>query len=238
MTYTLDGILDAHGGVDYWRSLSAIDLEMSAHGFLFRAKHVAPQRHVRLTISTRTPQTVLHDYPAPGQRTVLHGAQRVEVQDAAGAVLQTRANPRAAFSHWRRSLSWDALDFAYFSGYAMWNYTNLPFLLTEPGFTVESLPAPGGMTRLKVAFPPGVPTHSPTQELLFDQSGRLTRHDYTAEVVGSWAKAAHLCQDYRQFGGLLMPTRRRVYPAGPFSRPLPFPTLVAIDIHNAQPRPA
>jgi hypothetical protein len=53
VTSTLDSILDAHGGLDYWRSLSAIELEMSAHGFLLRAKHVRPQRHVRLTISTR-----------------------------------------------------------------------------------------------------------------------------------------------------------------------------------------
>jgi len=235
MTSTLDDILDAHGGLDYWRSLSSIDIEMSAQGFLFRAKHVAPQRHVRLTINTRTPQVTLHDYPAAGQRAVLHGAQRVEILDASGAVLQTRADPRAAFTHRRRSLYWDALDFAYFSGYAMWNYTNLPFLLTEPGFTFDTLPAPAGMTRLKVTFPPELPTHSPTQQLLFDHSGRLTRHDYTAEVVGSWAKAAHLCQDYRQFGGLLLPTRRRVYPAGPFTRPLPVPTLVAIDIHDALP---
>ena len=210
---------------------------MSARGFLFRAKHVRPQRHVRLTISTRTPMVTLHDYPVPGQRAVLHGGQRLEILDAAGAVLATRADPRSAFRHWRRSLYWDALDFAYFSGYAMWNYTNLPFLLTEPGFTLESLPAPAGMTQLKVDFPPDLPTHSPTQELLFDSSGRLTRHDYTAQVVGSWAKAAHLCQDYRQFSGLWLPTRRRVYPAGPFTAPLPVPTLVAIDIHDAQPQP-
>ena len=232
---TLNRILDAHGGLDYWRSLCSVDLEMSAHGFLFRAKYVPLQRHVRLTISTRKPEVTLHDYPLAGQRAILHGAQRVEIVDASGEVLQTRADPRAAFTHWRRSLYWDALDFAYFSGYAMWNYTNLPFLLTEPGFVAESLAAPAGMTRLKVTFPPDLPTHSPTQELLFDRSGRLTRHDYTAKVVGSWAKAAHLCQDYRQFGGLLMPTRRRVYPAGPFSRPLPVPTLVAIEIHDALP---
>jgi hypothetical protein len=34
-----------------------------------------------------------------------------------------------------------------------------------------------------------------------------------------------------------MPTRRRVYPRGPFGRPLPGPTLVAIDIHDATPVP-
>ena len=76
------------------------------------------------------------------------------------------------------------------------------------------------------------------QEMYFDRTGLLHRHDYTAEVVGSWAGAIHLCDDYRQFGGLRMPTTRRVYPKGPFNRPLPFPTLVAIDVHDAQPRPA
>jgi hypothetical protein len=74
--------------------------------------------------------------------------------------------------------------------------------------------------------------------MYFDRTGLLHRHDYTAEVVGSWAGAIHLCDDYRQFGGLRMPTTRRVYPKGPFNRPLPFPTLVAIDVHDAQPRPA
>jgi hypothetical protein len=236
MTAGLDRILDAHGGLDYWNSLTSIDLEMSAHGFLFAAKHVPRQHRVHLTISTRKPEAVLHDYPAAGQRTVLHGAQRVEVRDGDGTVLQTRTNPRDAFRFGRRSLYWDALDFAYFSGYAMWNYTNLPFLLSDPRFSVETLPGADGVTRLRVGFPPGLPTHCGTQEFFFDTSGRLTRHDYTAEVVGSWAKAAHLCENYRQFGGLWLPTRRRVYPRGPLGRPLPLPTLVAIDVHDAQPQ--
>lgn len=238
MTAGLNRILDAHGGLDYWNSLAAIDLEMSARGFLFAAKHVPRQHHVHLTISTRKPEVVLHDYPAAGQSTVLRGAQRVEIRDTSGTVLQTRANPRAAFRFGRRSLYWDALDFAYFSGYAMWNYTNLPFLLADPRFSVEASPGAGSVTRLKVGFPPEVPTHCPTQEFYFDVYGRLTRHDYTAEVVGPWARAAHLCENYRQFGGLWLPTRRRVHPIGPLGRPLPLPTLVAIDIHDAHPRSA
>lgn len=238
MAVDLEHILDAHGGLDRWHSLTAIELEISAYGFLFAAKRVPRQRHVRFTISTRTPDVVIHDYPAPGQSAVLRGNDRVEIRDAGGAVLKARDNPRDAFTLGRHSLYWDALDFAYFSGYAMWNYTNLPFLLANPGFAVEALPADDSATRLKVGFPPELPTHSPTQEFRFDESGRLTRHDYTAEVVGSWARAAHLCHDYRQFGGLWLPTRRRVYPRGPLGRPLPLPTLVAIDVHDVQPRSA
>ncbi len=230
-------ILDAHGGLDYWRSLSAIDIEYSAWGFLFTAKRISPLSHARLTVSTQTPDVVLHDYPVAGQSAVLHGPDLVEIRDSAGFVLQTQTNPREAFGHWGRLFRWDAIDFTYFSNYAMWNYLTLPFLLLHPEVTVEasSHGAPVGVTRLKVGFPNALPTHSPTQELYFDQSGRLLRHDYTADVVGSWARAVHLCDHYRQFGGLWLPTKRRVYPKGPFNRALPFPTLVAIDIHSALP---
>lgn len=237
MTAALDGIFDAHGGLDYWRSLSSLDVEMSARGFLFTAKRVAPQSHARLTIDVREPRVVLHDYPAAGHRAVLHGGRRVEILDGAGAVLDARSNPRQAFSH-GRLLHWDAIDFAYFCGYAMWNYLTLPFLLARPGVTANAPEPQAAGTRLRVTYPDDIPTHSPTQDLYFDESGRLLRHDYIAEVVGSWAGAAHLCRDYRRFGELLLPTTRRVYPRGPFGRPLPLPTLVAIDIHHVEPRAA
>ncbi|MCB9416637.1 MAG: hypothetical protein H6522_05450 [Mycolicibacterium sp.] len=135
MTAVLDGIFDAHGGLDYWRSLSTIDVEISAWGFLFTTKQVEPQNHARLTIDTREPRVILHDYPAAGNSTVLRGGQRVEIRDSAGSVLDARDNPREAFSH-GRLLRWDAIDFAYFCGYAMWNYLTLPFLLSYPGVSV------------------------------------------------------------------------------------------------------
>jgi len=135
-------------------------------------------------------------------------------------------------------LYWDDLDFVYFSGYAMWCYLTLPFLLLRNGVSIELFEqASDGSTTLTVGFADYLPVHSPTQKLYFDPSGRLVRHDYTAEVVGSWAKAAHLCENYRKFGGLWAPTRRRVYPRGPGNRPLPFPTLVALDIHDIRPIP-
>ena len=235
MTEALSRIFDAHGGLDHWRSLASLDVEMSTWGFLFTVKRIPSQRHARLTISTREPQVVLHDYPADGRHAVVQGGKRVEIRNADGSVAQARDNPRQAFRS-GRLLRWDAIDFAYFCGYAMWNYLNLQFLLADPGVTVTESDRQTTGTRLQVRYPDAVPTHSPIQELYFDESGRLTRHDYTAEVVGSWAKAAHLCRDYRQFGGLWVPTTRRVYPRGPGNRPLPLPTLVAVDIHDVQPR--
>lgn len=231
----LSTIIDAHGGLDYWNTLSSIDVEMSVRGLLFRTKHIRPLRHARLTVGTRDPYAVLHDFPGPGRQTVLNGAKLVEIRDTSGAVLESRTDPREAFADRRRLLYWDALDFTYFCGYAMWCYLTLPFLLRHPGMRLRES-GNGEGTRLSVTFPDDIPTHSPTQELYFDAAGRLVRHDYTAEVVGAWAKAAHLCRDYRRFGQLWVPTTRRVYPKGPGHRALPAPTLVAIDIHDVRPR--
>lgn len=83
-----------------------------------------------------------------------------------------------------------------------------------------------------MTFPPDLPAHSREQVFYFDSAGHLRRNDYTAEVFGSWAKAAHLCHDDREFGGLVFPTRRRVYPRGPGNRPLPAPLLVRIDVDH------
>lgn len=233
---TLDRILEAHGGLQYWQSLAAVEVSMSAWGFLFQAKRIRPLHHAVITVDTSDPRVVIKDFPTLGCTTALLGTRRVEIRDASGAVLRYRDNPREAFGLGRRSLYWDDLDFAYFSGYAMWTYLTMPFLLLHRGVTIDCFERDAdGSTILTVAFPDHLPTHSPTQKLYFDPVGRLVRHDYTAEVVGQWAKAAHLCSDYRPFGGLWMPTRRRVYPRGPSGRPLPLPLLVAIDIHDARP---
>lgn len=234
----LHRIMDAAGGVAYWQSLAAVEVSMSAWGFLFRAKHVRPLNHAVITVDTTDPRVVMKDFPEPGCTTALLGAQRVETRDASGKVLRRRDDPRRAFRHPRRALYWDDLDFAYFSGYAMWCYLTLPFLLLHRGVSLERFDrAPDGSAVLTARFPDYLPVHSPMQSFHFDPGGRLVRHDYTAEVVGSWAKAAHLCSDYRRFGGLWLPTRRRVYPKAPSGRPLPGPTLVAIDIHDARPVP-
>lgn len=234
---SLRHILAAHGGLEYWRSLQSLEVEMSASGLLFTSKRIPPPRHLRLTVSTERPEVTLHDYPAPGQVALFQGEGFVQVQDANGKVLQARTHPRAMFGRLHRQLYWDTLDFAFFCGYAMWNYLTMPFLFLQDGVEVEvsSDPAFEGLTRITAHFPKGFSTHCATQHFYFDDYGHLQRHDYTAEVVGGWASAAHLCSEYRQFGGLSLPTQRRVYPKLLLNKPLSMITLVAIDIHDVKP---
>ncbi len=228
--------IEAHGGAERWNGLVGIEVNLSAWGFLFTAKRRPTLTRARVWASTRAPHIVLHDVPRPGQRSELLGEDEVRIVDAVGRTLDSRRSPRAAFRSLRRQLYWDALDFAYFGGYATWNYLTTPFLFLRPGFRFALLPplqtGADKLERLEVVFPRDVPTHCPTQVFYFDSQRRLRRLDYRAEVVGGWANAAHLCASYRNFEGIEMPTSRRVRPRSFTGAPLPFPTLVAIEIHH------
>ncbi len=230
----------AHGGMKYWNALEAIEADISASGFLFTAKHCTPLNHVRMRASVKDPKFSFLDFPKPGQTAELIGDEEVRILDQRGMVIARRERPRAAFCGIRHFFSWDVLDFTYFGGYATWNYLTTPFLLMQDGFTHDLLgsfhdDSGGILTKLHVTFPEHVPTHSRNQVFYFDSEGLLRRVDYTAEVVGRWAHAAHLCEEYKTFGGLRVPTRRRVYPLFFRSKPYPVPLLVAIDVHNINP---
>ena len=94
---------------------------------------------------------------------------------------------------------------------------------------------PLAVSCLRATFPAAVPAHCRMQSFYFDEHGLLFLFDYTAEVAGGWAPAAHFCSGYRDFSGLKIPTLRRVGPLL-FGRVLSMPTLVALDIHDVRTR--
>jgi hypothetical protein len=231
--------IEAHGGMDYWNSLDALEAEISASGFLFTAKRRPILRWVRMRAATREPIFSFFDFPNPGQSAELVGNGEVRILDSTGAVVARRGNPRAAFRGLRRQFAWDDLDFIYFAGYATWNYLATPYLLVRNGITVEALEPVGGtlqpLVRLKVTFPEDIPTHSRQQVFYFDDQRLLRRLDYTAEVVGRWARAAHFCENYRTFDKLKAATQRRVLPLLFGTIPLPGPMLVELEVHDIRP---
>jgi hypothetical protein len=231
-------VIEAHGGMALWNNLEALEADISARGLLFTMKRQPVMNHVQVRASATKPYFIFLDFPGPGQIGEFIGDETVHVLDSSGEVVAMRIHPRSAFRGLRRQLYWDSLDFIYFAGYATWNYLLTPFLFLRDGFTFETLaPLPGmplSWTGLRVTFPDDVPTHSRKQEFYFDEKRYLRRLDYTAEVVGRWAHAAHLCENYKDFNGLKIATRRRVRPLFFGSNPLPIPTLVALEIHDIQ----
>jgi hypothetical protein len=229
-------IIEVHGGSTLWNSLETLEAEISAWGLLFTMKRQPVLNHIRVRVSTREPRFTFFDLPQQGQTSKLIGNDEVRIVNSDARVVAKRLQPRSAFQGIRRKFYWDRLDFIYFAGYATWNYLTTPFLFLRKGFQFEVLPSLPGvhptMTRLRVTFSSDIPTHCLTQIYYFDERFYLKRLDYTAEVVGKWARAAHLCYNYRTFDVLKAPTKRRVYPLIARNNPLPAPILVALEIHG------
>ena len=240
MSGLLDEVVAAHGGLDRWRAVTALTAHGRFGGFLQSRFPGNRMANVTVRVELAEPRAVFHGFPHEDQRAVFdRGDVRIETPD--GELINARRNARAAFAGpggLRRNFRWDALDAAYFAGYAWWNYLSAPMLLTREGVTVsdgDSWSESGEQwRRLEVSFPPDIPTHSARQTFYVDAAGLIRRHDYVAEPIGRWARAAHYSHDHRYFAGLLFPTRRRVRPRGPGGRSLPYPILVALDIDQIE----
>jgi len=234
----LEQAVAAHGGMGLWDSASEVRLQISSGGLAFASKlqgHAV--RDVEARVSTHGQHVIFTPYPRPGQRGVLEQDGTVRIETDEGELLEARANPREAFGDLRHKLWWDRLDILYFGTYAIWTYVSTPFVLTREDYEIVELEpwAERGerWRRLAVTFPEHVHTHSRRQIFHVDANGLIRRHDYTAEPIGGWAKAAHYCFDHRPFDGLIVPTRRRVYPRKANDQRRAGPLLVWIDVARA-----
>jgi hypothetical protein len=227
--------ISAHGGIAAWEGAEEVAVRISSGGFAFASKFQGHAvRGVDVRVATTGQHVVFEPYPAEGQRGVLDHDGSVRVETAAGGVARARESPRAAFGDLRHQLWWDRLDILYFGTYAMWTYVSAPFVFLRDGYGLRELEPweeqGERWRRLAVTFPAGVQTHSREQIFYLDSSGLIRRHDYTAEPFGNWAKAAHYCFEHRKFGGLLLPTRRLVYPRRRDNIPRAHPRLVWIEV--------
>lgn len=223
-------MLDAYGGEERWRSAAAVEARLTIGGLLFRWKRRNQGRwpSVQIRVEAHEPRTRFDPIDREGNVAVLVGhAVRLERPDGTLVAEREYARPKALG---RKTLAWDAIDIGYFFGYTMWNYLALPALLLRDDIDWRKL----SDDTLEARFPKELPTHSPVQAFHVDRAtGRLRQHDYTAEPFGSFAKAAHLIAEHRDFDGLTAPSKRRVKPRDPISGgPLPFPLLIWADVHE------
>jgi hypothetical protein len=227
--------ISAHGGRSAWEQAQEVVVQISSGGFAFATKlqgHAV--RGVKARVATHGQQVVFEPYPSSGHRGVLDEDGGVRVETGPGAVTETRESPRAAFSDLRHRLWWDRLDILYFGTYAIWTYISAPFVFLREGYRLQELEPweeqGQRWRRLSVTFPDGVQTHCREQVFYIGDDGLIRRHDYTAEPFGEWARAAHYCFAHRAFDGLLLPTRRVVFPRRADNTPRSRPRLVWIEV--------
>ena len=239
----------AHGGLDRWRQIDRLILDVEIGGNILALKGCSPRlRRLRVEVDPREVHAVLTPFPRAGQRGIFE-RDRLRIETDDGTLVVERAIVRDASGAVPRRLLWSHLDLLYFLGYALWNYSGTPFVFTWPGFECrEGAPwrlgdGPGSPKRLRreggsiwrtlhVRYPPDVPTHCRDQVFYFDERHVLRRLDYTADVFGSFARGAHLCDDTRQFDGILIPTRRVVHPRRRNGQPLVFLRVMEGHVHG------
>jgi hypothetical protein len=236
MSDFLDLVLDAHGGLERWLSVSTLTAKLAVGG-PFWGQLGFPDAFLdeTLTIDVRRQHAVFTPWTAPGQSLTFDAdPERIVLQSADGQTIDSRTSPGSTYAGHDPHSRWDALQVGYFLSYGMWNYLTTPFLLAYPGVeSGEAIPwQEDGETwrRLNVTFPASITTHSAEQVFYFGDDGLLRRLDYTVEADGG--RAAHYTEGYKAFDGLAFPTRRRVYRRSGDGTPDRAVAAITVAIHD------
>ena len=230
-------VVDAHGGIERWNKVKAIEGDMSITGAMWARKGWPDAlKAVRVTADTRYQWISYRPFISEGMCSVCT-PDRTLTETKDGKPIKDRKNPRAAFDGHTVETRWDDLNLAYFSGYAMWNYLNTPFIFALPGFKTEEIEPwqedGGKRRRLKVVFPDHIATHCPEQIFHVNGEGLICRMDYSAAVAGG-APTAHYLSEYKDFSGIKIATKRRALRRNADGTAIPDPVFVAIDIADVR----
>jgi hypothetical protein len=218
MDKLLTAVLNAHGGLQNWAKVTRIRARMSLSGPFWAARGW-PDVYSNQTviIDPHREHITFAPFTALDRMSVLNvGPERVMITTLDGRVVEDRVDPRQSFPTAFVDIStpWDAIQVAYFTSAAVWNYLTAPFVFTQPGFEAREI-APwieDGQTwrRLAVTCPKAIANHNADQVFYYDDAFMLRRMDYSPDVTGN-PPVAHYTHDYQTFGGFLFPTRRLVY---------------------------
>lgn len=232
MNDLLQTAVAAHGGLKRWHEISTIRVAASITGAIWFVKSQGDcLKDIVMTVDTKRERLVT-EFAGQDKRFVFEPSKLV-MEHTDGTAIQVRENPEQSFAGQQRETPWDDLHVAYFQGEALWTYLTTPFLYTYDGFVTSEI-SPirvDGETwrRLKVTFPESVKSHSREQISCFGPDGLLRRHDYTVDILGG-ATGLNYASEYRTVGGIVIPTKRRIYAYEGDYVLVPEPLLVAIDM--------
>jgi hypothetical protein len=225
--------IEGHGGWPRWQQISRFRAAASITGTIWTLKgNPGLLDRVVLDGQTRTQSLTITPFPQAGCYATWEPSRQT-IETAEGVLVAERRDPAAAFIGATRQSPWDELQVAYFAGEANWNYFVAPFLFARGDFvTEESWPwrEDGQMWRtLLVTYPDTRVANTRQQTCYFDDAGLLRRLDYAVDILGG-GPAVHYPSRYREFDGIKVPTRRRVYVRDTDGFPVLDSVSVAIDV--------
>ena len=232
----LQEALEAHGGIDRWNQFQHADIHALVGGIIWAVKGVPGiLTDFHYEIDLHAQRGTFPNFVKPGQHATFQ-ADRVAIETDDGTVVEELVNPRDSLRGQTLQTPWSTLQLIYFAGYAMWTYMTTPFCFTMPGFAAEeidpSLQGNETWRRLKVTFPDYLARHSREQIYYLGPDGLVRRNDYVAEAISMESAAAHVIHDNKEFSGITIGTRRRVYALNPDGSYNLQPILVAIDVED------
>jgi hypothetical protein len=231
----LDRAIAAHGGEARWKSLQRIDVVWTFRGMMFKMRlRENKLRSLSAHIDTRRPEVEVEPFMKEG--TVGRFTPSSVTMEQDGTQPATLEHPREAFNSKRTLFWWKDLEMLYFSGYVLWNYTQLPFLLLQPGIRIEnagtSQQGDEIWDKVSVTFPDNLPTHSPQQTFYFGPDGLLKRHDYHVAIMSKLARGARYIHSYHEVDGFKLPARIEIKLGKSGEKFARWPSLGFVDLDD------
>jgi len=233
----LTDAIEAHGGLARWNQLQSADFHCLVNGDVWSVKGVSGiLTNFHYQIDLHKQRGRFPNFMRPDQRATFQ-ADRVAIETNAGRVVDELLSPGVSLEGQTLQSGWTRLQLIYFVGYAIWSYMTVPFCFAMPGFETEeiepSMVEDETWRRLKVTFPDYLARHAKEQTYYFGGDGILRRHDYVSEPVSKDSVATHYITDNKEFSGITIGTRQRIYVLNPNGEHSPEPLLVSLDIEQA-----
>ena len=216
MDKLLNSVLGAHGGLENWKRVTKLTARLSLGG-PFWAMRGWPNVYANQTvvIDPHREHITFTPFTAPDRMSIFDvNPERVRIVTLDGRHVDERTNPRGSFPRYSNDAKWDAIQVAYFTSAAVWNYLTEPFNFALPNVEAREIEAwqENGETwrRLAVKFPSSLVSHNAEQIFYYDEWFMLRRMDYSPEVTGN-PPIAHYAHDPKTFDGFVFPTRRLVH---------------------------
>lgn len=234
-TPLLKEVLDAHGGLTQWKRFTKICATIRSGGDLWGIKGVPQDPSPRQMFASLDKEwSSVLPYGAPDMLTEFT-PNRIAIVTVDGTLIAERFHPAEHADGKDMNAPWDTLDRAYFNGYALWTYLNVPFLLAWPGFDVVEIASwqegDEEWRGLRATFPSKIASHSKEQEFYFGADGLLRRHDYYVDASGGFA-ATQYVSHFIEVEGIKLPTTRLAYMRAGNLKPLTDRLMVSIDLSD------
>jgi len=209
MDEPLSRVLDAHGGLEDWTRVTKLRARLSLGG-PFWAMRGWPDVYANQTVvvDPHSEHITFMPFTASDRMSIFDiNPERIRITTLDGRHVDERTNPRGSFPAFSNDAKWDAIQVAYFTSAAFWNYLTEPFVFARPDVQAKEVGPwqENGETwrRLAVTFPPTIANHNTDQVFYYDDKFMQRRMDYSPDVAGNpWI--AHYTHDPKMFDGLVL----------------------------------